>query len=580
MSERTLQSAADYACEYVRRGWSVFPILPRAKQPAVTLAPFLSGEQRMDEFQARAFWTEHPDFGIGIVCGKPSGLVVIDVDPRNGGDFEAVAKTIEDELRLCAATGGGGMHFFCAYPDGHDRIPKGKTILPGVDRQSDGGYVVAAPSVHPSGERYRWEECGFAWTEAEPSTMPAWVIQKPDIQPGPDAAPSQPWVADTLANPEACKPGSQEDTLARLCWWAARNLEQDIAQAVLGAWMRQLPLGNPHDPWTDEHLAEKLDRAFEKRPADPGNAGPIVDDTPIGSVEWETPATMAFPDQEWIVEDFAAPGAFTEIIGKVKKGKSTLTYQLLAAVLKGEPFIGRATIKTPAVLLTEQTGTSLKKTLERAGLLGTADLHILLKQRVKTLGWAKAIRAATAKCIEVGARILIVDTLSRLASIGGDSENSSGAVTILDPFGEAREAGVACIFVRHARKGQSGETDEIADAARGSSAITGDMDIVLRLASYQDDYRCLSWESRITDDPEDVYLEYHEGTYEVIERPAGRREQQTTEDMQLFRDAVERVGRSYAPLQQELGWGRSKIATYLKKLKTFDHGPHALPLED
>lgn len=411
-----------------------------------------------------------------------------------------------------------------------------------------------------------------------PGPLPEWVYLRARA-PETDVEPQAHWIAETLANPPACKPGGQEGTLSRLCWWAARNLEPDIASAILGRWLAALPLGNPHDPWTADHLAEKLDRAFEKRPADPGNAGPIVGDTPIPTGMFEVVADLSFPEQQWVVADFAAPGCFTELIGKVKKGKSTLAYQLIAAVCAGAPFIGRETVQGGVVLLTEQTGTSLKKTLERAQLLGSRDVHVLRKPAILALGgWGKAVRAATALCRETGIRLIVVDTLSRLASIGGDSENSSGAVSVLDPFMDARELGVACVFVRHARKGQSGIQDEIADAARGSSAITGDMDIVLRLATAEGNLRCLSWESRITDDPEDVYLEYHEGTYEVIDRPEGKREQAEREEVKALRAAIEEHGAKRNVLAKALGWGNAKTDRLLKKLH--HHGPMAKPPED
>lgn len=581
-----MSDTLQFALSYIRRGWSVFPLIPGTKQPAVKLGPYLTGAERMDEAAASRVWkhTQSQMPGIAVVTGKPSGIVVIDVDPRNGGDFEAVAKTIEDELRLCAATGGGGMHFVCAYPEGADHVPCGKTIMPGVDRKGDGGYIVVAPSLHPSGERYRWNECGLTWTETEPSTLPAWVTERPALQQNDAGEPTQPWVAATLANPQDCRPGAQEETLSRLCWWAARNLDPDIAEAVLGTWLARLPLGDVHHPWTLDDLQPKLARAYDKRPVDPGMAGPIVDDMPLPVGSFVPVSDLVFPEQEWIVEDFAAPGCFTEIIGKVKKGKSTLTYQLINAVRSGEAFIGRPTAGGPVVLLTEQTGTSLKKTLERAGLLGATNVYVVSKPALRTMGgWEKGVLAATAKCEEVGAKLIVVDTLSRLASIGGDLENSSGSVAVLDCFGRAKELGIASIFVRHARKGISGEADEIADAARGSSAITGDMDIVLRLTSVDDDTRCLSWESRITDDPEDVYLEYQDGTYTVVDKPEGKRESNEREDIERLRAAQAKLGDGATrnALAKEMGCGNSKVDRLLKKLKTYTHGPTTPPpLED
>jgi Bifunctional DNA primase/polymerase, N-terminal len=80
----------DTALAYVARGYSVIPLVPGTKRPAVKLAPFLDESQRMTDADVRAYWSQNPQAGIAIVTGAPSGLVVVDVDPRNGGSVEAV----------------------------------------------------------------------------------------------------------------------------------------------------------------------------------------------------------------------------------------------------------------------------------------------------------------------------------------------------------------------------------------------------------------------------------------------------------------------------------------------------------
>lgn len=84
----------------------------------------------------------------------PAGLIVLDVDPRNGGDTELGALASEHGQlpeTLTARTGGGGLHIWLAYT--------GRTrgqLCPGVDVKTSAGYVVAPPSLHASGDRYSW----------------------------------------------------------------------------------------------------------------------------------------------------------------------------------------------------------------------------------------------------------------------------------------------------------------------------------------------------------------------------------------------------------------------------------------
>jgi hypothetical protein len=91
---------------------------------------------------------------IGILTGVESGIVVLDVDPRHGG--EESLKTLgplPDTAKV--ATGGGGWHYFFRHP-GHEVHNSAGELGDGLDIRGDGGYVVAAPSVHVSGQQYRW----------------------------------------------------------------------------------------------------------------------------------------------------------------------------------------------------------------------------------------------------------------------------------------------------------------------------------------------------------------------------------------------------------------------------------------
>jgi hypothetical protein len=88
---------------------------------------------------------------LAIRTGRVSGLCVVDIDPRNGGQLDHTLMT----PTATVATGGGGWHLYYRHP-GHATVP----ALPraaGIDIKSDGGYVAAPPSIHPgTGRPYRW----------------------------------------------------------------------------------------------------------------------------------------------------------------------------------------------------------------------------------------------------------------------------------------------------------------------------------------------------------------------------------------------------------------------------------------
>ncbi|HET8843990.1 MAG TPA: bifunctional DNA primase/polymerase [Ktedonobacteraceae bacterium] len=159
-------SLANAARSYAKQGLPVFPLVPRDKMPRVPRG-FYSATT--DPEQIQGWWSRWPSANIGIATGKASGLWVLDVDPRNGGlgSLEALerhAKTwgaitsLSETLRQL--TGGGGIHLLYAEPTLLSGInpPNGAFAgYQGIDLKKSGGYIVAAPSIHPSGMAYQWQ---------------------------------------------------------------------------------------------------------------------------------------------------------------------------------------------------------------------------------------------------------------------------------------------------------------------------------------------------------------------------------------------------------------------------------------
>lgn len=101
-------------------------------------------------------WFANPRLNVGIATGAPSRIIVLDIDPRHGGD-EMLAALEREHGALPATwhflTGGGGEHIVLRHPGA--RIPNSAGRLgPGIDVRGDGGYIVAPPSGHICGRRY------------------------------------------------------------------------------------------------------------------------------------------------------------------------------------------------------------------------------------------------------------------------------------------------------------------------------------------------------------------------------------------------------------------------------------------
>lgn len=146
--------------------------------------------------QIEAWWTRWPDANVGVRTGTKSGIIVVDVDPRNGGD-ESLAALVHEHGELPptvqAHTGGGGEHHVFAAPETVLKTTKSSVAI-GIDVKADGGYIVVAPSIHISGGCYRWRE-GHGPHELSPAAMPDWLLemmrrsgQRPSTQPATQAS--------------------------------------------------------------------------------------------------------------------------------------------------------------------------------------------------------------------------------------------------------------------------------------------------------------------------------------------------------------------------------------------------------
>jgi hypothetical protein len=246
----------------------------------------------------------------------------------------------------------------------------------------------------------------------------------------------------------------------------------------------------------------------------PGRNGIAKPPAPLRLVQFLTAAEISAMEDEtvaWFAHGIVGGGLITELDGKVKQsGKTTLVLSMVRCILEGEPFLGQPTTYSPIVYLTEQSGPSFKRNLRRAGLLGRSDLHILLWSKAIGMKWDFVVAQAVARAAEVGAKILVVDTLGQFSGVRGDAENSSGsAMLVMEPLQAAAGYGLAVFVSRHDRKSGG----DVGDSGRGSSAYAGAVDIVLHLqrlmgsAAGKERQRLLEGISRFEETPDKLLIE-------------------------------------------------------------------------
>lgn len=196
------------ALAYARRGRAVFPLdgkVPRTKNGLKSATT--------DATVIRGWWDRWTDAGIGLPMGD--GWIAVDVDGDKGR--ESLASLVDahgslpDTLVNLTAR---GAHLIFKIPAGR-KIGNRIDVRPGIDVRSDGGYIVAPPSVHPSGYVYRWQPAPVA-------EIPLWLLEV--IVPTP--APRKAWTVPTGAS-----------TAGRARAWAdaaLRHEAREVARATEG----------------------------------------------------------------------------------------------------------------------------------------------------------------------------------------------------------------------------------------------------------------------------------------------------------------------------------------------------------
>ena len=170
------------ALAYAQRGWPVLPVHTVEEGRCSCCQPDCSSPGKHPrikggfknatpkEEQIRAWWEKWPDANIGLATGFLPQLVVLDIDPRNGGD--ASLSQLEAEYgqlphTLTVSSGSGGTQFYFAG----GLLPCRANILPGIDFRGENGYIVAPPSFHASGGKYE------VAIDAPLAALPIWLAE-------------------------------------------------------------------------------------------------------------------------------------------------------------------------------------------------------------------------------------------------------------------------------------------------------------------------------------------------------------------------------------------------------------------
>jgi hypothetical protein len=155
----TKPSPLEIALRLASRGVPVFPC-KEDKRPA-TKCGFKDAAS--DERTVRGLWHYRSGPLVGVPTGPTSGIDVLDIDPRHGGDQWLLEQQHRLPVTWVNRTRSGGEHWLFAHTPGM-RNSESK-IAPGVDTRGEGGYIIWWPGLG-----------GSVLHRLAPAQWPAWLL--------------------------------------------------------------------------------------------------------------------------------------------------------------------------------------------------------------------------------------------------------------------------------------------------------------------------------------------------------------------------------------------------------------------
>jgi hypothetical protein len=305
----------DRARGYVKRGCSVIPLQPKGKEPNESWKRFQ--KQRPTEAEL-ARWFFDGENNIGIVTGEISGLSVVDCDSE-----EAIkrAKSLGVNGAPCVAT-GKGMHFYFEHHLGARNFAK-RPDLPGIDFRGEGGYVVAPPSVHPSGACYEWS----IPLNGHLPELPDWLLN------GRGSPIDRKEKEDFVKKFLRSNGGERNSVAAQMVGeWARCGISEDAAEEMaLGLANRKT-----NAPLDEEEL-EKLKRTVHSiYETDARNHPGFSTDLVVSAREL---VAKDIPSREELVDGLLFTQSLGMIFAPRGRGKTYFALHMAAAIASGTPFL-------------------------------------------------------------------------------------------------------------------------------------------------------------------------------------------------------------------------------------------------
>jgi hypothetical protein len=177
-----MNTMLEAALGYAALGFSVFPCLPRSKEPATRRGFY---DASTNPATITRWFGCATRYNVAIRTGLASAVWILDIDGPEGEAGVRAAQAVHGRLPATRQSQSArGLHLWW-HTDSPVPCSAGR-VAPHVDVRGDAGYVIAPPSMHPSGRPYRW-------TSTEPlAVAPEWLLRLTCKRPPPSIPTSTP----------------------------------------------------------------------------------------------------------------------------------------------------------------------------------------------------------------------------------------------------------------------------------------------------------------------------------------------------------------------------------------------------
>ena len=363
----------ELATEYVDSGWSVLPVKPDEKRPY--MANWLQYTRtRATKGMVDSWFTSLTGAGIGVVTGRISNMVVLDVESWCPVPIDELLKKYPTQM--IARSGGGGYHLFYSYPQNVSKVSNRVGVFEGADLRADGGFLVLPPTMHQSGRRYEWVKRG---------PLGAFPMGLLDLQARPTGQ-GEGWITEAL---RGVSEGGRNDTCARLAgYFFKKGLNSDIVEALLMEWNEK---NDPPMPVREVRTTIKSIERSHTGVEQQFTKVEFEDDRNATIKEEQKPSTFGIMKMSdyvkgyggegvsWLVDEWLPDGSITFLVSPPESYKTWILLDLAVSVSAGVPFLGHYRVNSPGPTLIIQQEDSHAGLTDRLALIAEQKLGVLPK---------------------------------------------------------------------------------------------------------------------------------------------------------------------------------------------------------